>query len=75
MKQDSVHGDLEILVLKDIITTYPYSEYKDWYERVHMFWKDKLDDTGYSQRCGLEGRRNFETGLPVLWWLQDIHDY
>lgn len=61
MKHEVVYGDLEGMVLDDIYETYPNIESEDWCGRIDLFWKDKLDDTGYSQGCGLEGRRNLET--------------
>ena len=49
MKYDVIYGDLEDMVLDDIYETYPNIESEDWRERIDMFWKDKLDDTGSSQ--------------------------
>ena len=58
MKHDVVYSDLEDMVLDDIYETYPNIESEDWCGRIDMFWGDKLDDTGSSQRRDLKGRRD-----------------
>ena len=75
MKHDVIYGDLEDMVLDDIYETYPNIESEDWCGRIDMFWEDRLDDTGSSRRCDLEGRGNPETELSILRWVQDIHDH